>query len=77
MLGLMYVCCAWQVTERMQGRIQQWPQYILQEGRPHEQNPKSMHEATPGQGVEGQQPCGYVEGEEDEDDDDMFGGPRF
>ena len=79
MLELMHVCCARQVTERMQGSIQQWPQYILQDGLSarHEQNPWSTQEATPVQGIKGQQPYNYMEGEEDEDDDDMFGGPRF
>ena len=77
-LELMHVRCARQVTERMQGRIQQWPQYILQEGQSawHEQSPQST-QATPDQGAKGRQPYGYVEGEEDEDDDDMFGGPKF
>ena len=74
----MHVCCAWQVTERMQGRIQQWPQYVLQEGQSawHEQNPQ-LTQTTCDQGVKGLQPIGYAEGEEDEDDDDMFGGPKF
>lgn len=77
-LGLMHICCTRQVTERMQGRIQQWPQYILREGQSawHEQSPQST-QATPDQGVKGLQPYGFAEGEEDEDDDDMFGGPRF
>ena len=61
----------------MQGRIQQWPQRLRDERGSaffeqlaHEQIMSARPETS------APQPYGFEEGEEDEDDD-MFGGPRF
>ena len=70
-------CCAVQVEARMQGKIKQWPQSVLEEGGPvYFEQLAQGHVASPRQGPSPQQTCGFEEGEEDEDDD-MFGGPRF
>ncbi len=54
----------------MQGKIQQWPQHVLEEARP-------IHfDQLPQGELNDQQPLGYEERDED-DDEDMFGGPRF
>lgn len=67
----------WQVQQRMQGRIQQWPQHVLQEGGPPIYEGASQVDATANkQDPSKRQPSWYGDGEEDEDDD-ILGGPRF
>ncbi len=61
----------------MQGKIQQWPQRLLDERGPafFEQLAQGQITSARQEGSAAQ-PYGFEEGEEDEDDD-MFGGPRF
>ena len=61
----------------MQGRIQQWPQHVLQEGGPpiYEGAPQVDAFANKQSPSKGQ---ASWDGEEEEDeDDDMIGWPRF
>ena len=61
----------------MHGNIQEWPQHLLQEGGPaYLEQPGRGQVAGARQGASNHQTYGSEEGDEDEDDD-MFGGPRF
>lgn len=61
----------------MHGNIQQWPQHLLEEGGPeYFEQPGQGQNVNDGQGARAHQTYGFEEGDEDEDDD-MFGGPRF
>ena len=61
----------------MQGKIQRWPQPLLEEGGPVDFEQLAQgHVTSSRHGPSAQQTCGFEEGEEDEDDD-MFGGTRF
>jgi hypothetical protein len=66
-----------QVHQRMHGSIQQWPQHVLQEGGPQMyEGGLQVDAVVKKQEPSQEQPSWYGDVEEDEDDD-IIGGPRF
>lgn len=66
------------MQERREGRIQQWPQHVLYTGGSAvSEQPPHMLSTSLRQDSKSDAALGFEEEGEDDEDDDMFGGPRF